>query len=106
MNESLPWKTCFWGVVLPLALALYGVWCCVAQKGMMLSKYHGVRMVTGPAAVGMGIFWIGVALLLHFNNVSWNPSPRFAYFEQVGKLVACLLIGAGFVLMVFGVFYR
>ena len=53
----------------------------------------------GPDAIAMGIVILGVALFINVSQF-WTLSPRLARFEEIGKLIATLLVIGGFAFIV------
>jgi len=75
----------------------------MAEELTWRRRYGGYITFTGAETVAIGTIWMGVALLLHVEYF-WNASPRLTYFEQVGKLIAYLIIAGGAASLLIGLF--
>ena len=82
------------GLILPLPFLIYGIACCVQQKGWIPSGRNlpGSRFlmeVTGTTAIALGVCSVAIAILIHARFLWRN---WFGYWRTAGCIEAMALL--------------
>lgn len=85
------WFRWFVGVIVPLAVAAYGIWIVATQQTTIGRR--GALPLTGANAVAIGVAWIAAALFVHCRYF-WDELHDSHWLSELGKIVA-LVIGIG-----------
>jgi hypothetical protein len=88
----------FRGVLIPLALIIYGIWCLATQQsflpGLPRGGLYRTMPLSGGPAIAMGIAWLGCALalagayLLGRLDTYWRVAP-------IAVFAGCTLVVLG-----------
>ena len=83
------------GVALALLPIYYAIRCWLTDHAVLIGR-HGTRLdLTGPAARGIAVAAIAVALFMHAHWF-WGLHPRLAGWSPILKVPALLLFLAAF----------
>ena len=87
------------GVIVPLAIAGYGLYACIAQKATFPGRRGLSLELSDNIAISFGIGVIGLALFFHFHFI-WTVSKRFLGVADFAKIIAMLIFigGLGYVM--------
>jgi hypothetical protein len=92
-----------YGVIVAVPLFVYGLFCVVVQRAWLVNvQLRGVprfpagvlREWTGHPALALGVVFIGLGALVHFQWF-WSNSPRLGRYYEIGKLASLVLFVAG-----------
>ena len=87
---SSGWSRWSVGIVVALVLVAYGVLCVSAGRAHVPGYFlRSSRSVTGDAARGFGIAFIGLGVFLHFRFI-WEGHPRLWRFAGLGQVLSLL----------------
>ena len=81
------------GVLLPLILVFAGLYCIIAQRGLIVGR--GFYVLRGTPAIAQGVAVLGAALFFHA-HAFWGPVWRLPIIHQLGRIVGALLFIGGF----------
>ncbi|NOZ23978.1 MAG: hypothetical protein GXP25_23115 [Planctomycetes bacterium] len=73
------------GIVVPLALAFYGLCCCLAQRAIFFNTEQLV--LNGNVGVAFGILWISAGVFAH-SHYFWGSLDRLHVFSEPGKVIS------------------
>jgi len=83
-------RTWIGGVVVPLAMAVYGLSCCVTASASFPAR-HGIEPLLGAAAVAYGIAWLSAGAFLHF-HFFWGTVDRLCGLSEPGKIASLAVL--------------
>ena len=80
------------GIVLPVLLGGYGIYCCIVQKAVLPSRYVRTELL-GTNAVLAGCSMIFLAFFFHFRNC-WAYSEKLYRSSELmqGIAIICAII--------------
>jgi len=81
------------GVLFPLILIAAGLYCIIAQRGLIVGR--GWYTLRGTAAVAQGIAALGAALFFHA-HAFWGPVWRLPIIHELGRIVGAIVFIGGF----------
>ncbi len=87
------------GVIVPLPVAAYALWCLLTQSGTIVGR-GGTVHLSGSIAVGYGIALLGLALFLsaHF---FFSNTRRCYVVSEVGRPWGLILLAGGLFYVLF-----
>jgi hypothetical protein len=103
-----------WGVGLAAFPFAYGAFCCWTQHAKTINvTFRGVRPVAegflldvqGSPAIALGVLWMFVGSLMHFQWF-WGNHPKLANYHEIGKYASVLGIIAAIACHVYFVMLR
>ncbi|MCB1225552.1 MAG: hypothetical protein KDK99_07060 [Verrucomicrobiales bacterium] len=93
-----PWKKWLAGVVIPALFGLGG-WASIVREKSIVFGQSGNAELNGPAAVSMGVGYLGLCVFLHFHYF-WGLSESLARWSAIGKGIGLVAFTGGIVGMV------
>ena len=87
--ESTIWSTWVGGVMAPLGMAGYGVYCCLVHQALIPGDAYSSLVLHGRAGVALGLAWLSGGVFLHFHYY-WPTVARFCPFANLGKGISLL----------------
>ena len=89
------------GVIVPLPIAAYAIWCLVMQTGTIIGR-GGRLVLSGTDAVLYGVALLGLAVFLN-THFFWSTSRRFYVVSELGRPLGLLVLAGGALYLVFSV---
>lgn len=92
------------GIILPLILISYGVWCFATGHGVLAGEYAPLDLY-GVRAVALGLASLSLGVFLHCHYF-WGNRYHLAPFAVIGKILSALgfISGLGYLIVRIGVF--
>ena len=91
------------GVIIPLALLVYGVHCILAHHGIVGGRFP--LELHGAPAVALGIAAVSLGTLLHCHYF-WGNIYHLSFLAVLGKIISLIgfIISVGYIIVRVGVF--
>jgi hypothetical protein len=105
MNQPLKHINVWGGILIPVLIAAYGLWCIITRRaGLPAGPGAGVSgswTVIGRDAVVMGVGWLMAAWALHA-HFFWCRLPRLWPIAEVLKWLGVAAMAAAFIYVYWG----
>ncbi|MDY7108549.1 MAG: hypothetical protein SYC29_07910 [Planctomycetota bacterium] len=101
MNQPLKHINFWGGILIPVLIAAYGVYCIVTRTALLPADPYDWLRLLGRDAVVMGLGWLMAAWALHA-HFFWCRLPRLWFIAEVLKWLGVAVMAAAFVYVYWG----
>ena len=92
------WPQWFWGVAVPVVLAVYALSVLVTGEGILPGR-GGRLVLNGLDAMVYGVGLLGVSSFLHW-HFFWGNTRKLAQYSPLGRLIAAVVVVAALTVLV------